>query len=357
MNDKRILSALLKKYGKEQILNVINEAFASDKLRTYDTDIRNHNRKVNAAASADRLSKMERLYKRHFDTKNFDGDTKGLGWQDRVDDPEDNRRRYMNNANEIQYNFERYILDHKFASFSDMVRYYGLNDIPWSDVKDADFREMDKVEAKKLARNPRWGQFIIFWERHNGTIYAISRGSTVVYCNSSRAGHFNDIKVKDLVDNDNVARAFVLDISKTAYKRNDKKADRRAARDGMIDRNKETNDRIRQENIARYKRIIAQNNVNRFDMVDKNVRIAVKNSAKFFADSDDMKLVFKLNKLVEALLVEYESFCNVRDELKRLNSIDDKSFYGGRGDQYNTKLKGKVNQIDDIIERINNLLA
>lgn len=335
----------------------INEAFASDKLRTYDTDIRNHNRKVNAAAAADRLSKMERLYKRHFDTKNFDGDTEGLGWQDRVDDPEDNRRRYMNNANEIQYDFERYILDHKFASFSDMVTYYGLNDIPWSDVKDADFREMDKVEAKKLARNPRWGQFIIFWERHNGTIYAISRGSTVVYCSSVRPGRCNDIKVKDLVDNNNVARAFVLDISKTAYRRNAKRADRRAARDGMIDRNKETNDRIRQENIARYKRIIAQNSVNRFDMVDKNVRTAIKNSAKFFTDSDDMKLVFKLNKLVETLLVEYESFCNVRDGLKRLNSIDDKSFYGGRGDQYNTTLKGKVNQIDDIIERINNLLA
>ena len=125
----------------------------------------------------------------------------------------------------------------------------------------------------------------------------------------------------------------------------------------MIDRNEATNDQIRSENIARYKRIIAQNHIEKFDKVDKDVRAAIKNSAKFFTDSDDMKSVFKLNKLIEKLLVYYESFCHNRDRLKNLSSDSDKSQWSFNADDYNYVLSEKISNINDVIKEINTLLA
>lgn len=357
MKDRDILQKLVTKYGKDVVLDTINEAFSSDKLQGYASKIKKHNREVNDKAKADRLSKMNRLAKRHFDPEGFDGDTRDLGWRDRHDDPKENRKNYEENIRHISYDFDRYIRDHKLDSFKSMMYRYGLGDIDWAEVKDTDFGEMDKYDAKRLARNPRWNQYILFWERHDGSIYAISRGSVVVYVKRPIGFYRDEAKIKDLVDNSNVARVFCLDISKIEKLRDKKQTDRRVARDGMIDRNEATNDQIRYENISRYKRIIAQNHIDKFDKVDKDVRTAIKNSAKFFTDSDDMKAVFKLNKLIEKLLVYYESFCYNRDRLKNLNSYSDKSRWSYNANDYNSALSAKISEINDVIEEINTLLA
>lgn len=357
MSDRKILNNLLEKYGKDELLNVINEAFSSDKLQGYASRIKKHNNEIENKAKSDRLSKMDRLYKRHYDVANFDGDTRDLGWRDRHDDPEENRKRYEENARHISYDFDSYIRNHKLDSFKSMMHRYGLGDIDWAEVKDADFGEMDKYDAKRLARNPRWNQYILFWERHDGSIYAISRGSVVVYV--KRSGYFKDeVKIKDLVDNNNVAKVFVLDISKTGKTRDSKQANRRSARHGMLDRNEETNDMIRRENIARYRRIIAQNHIDKFDKVDNDVRSAIRRSSKAFDFVDaDLKMIFKLNKTIERLLVEYESFCKDRDRLNNLTSRDDKSYYGWSAKELNNELKGKTDIINETIETINNLLS
>lgn len=357
MKDRDILQKLVTKYGKDVVLDTINEAFSSDKLQGYASGIKKHNNGIENKAKSDRLSKMDRLYKRHYDVDNFDGDTRDLGWRDRHDDPEENRKRYEENARYISYDFDSYIRDHKLDSFKVMMNRYGLGDIDWSEVKDADFGEMDKYDAKRLARNPRWNQYILFWERHDGSIYAISRGSVVVYVKRPIGFYRDEPKIKDLVDNSNVARVFCLDISKIEKLRDKKQTDRRVARNGMIDRNEATNDQIRYENIARYKRIIAQNHIDKFDKVDKDVRTAIKTSAKFFTDSDDMKSVFKLNKLIERLLVYYESFCYNRDRLNNLSSASDKSRWNYNADDYNSALSAKISDINDVIEEINTLLA
>ena len=78
MNDKMLLNNLVKKYGKDKVLEVVNEAFKSDRMRNYDDKIRKHNKGITDKAKADRMSRMDRLYKKYYDPENFDGDNSNL---------------------------------------------------------------------------------------------------------------------------------------------------------------------------------------------------------------------------------------------------------------------------------------
>ena len=344
MNDKRILSALVEKYGKDKVLEVVNEAFKSDRMRNYDDRIRKHNKGIADKASADRLSRMDRLYKKYYDPDNFDGDNNYLDYNVRSDNPETNRRRYENGASDIQYAFDRFMRDNKIDSLHSILNKYGLNYIDWHNVSDEDFIQVDKSKIRKYTRS--WN-FVVFWEDRDGNIFAITREKSILYIRRSlrTKGSWNtdNTKIKDLIEDGNVGGAIVLDVSK--FDTSSLKASRSNARRDMIDRTKNQNEQIRQKNINRYKRIIAQNNISKFDVIDKDVRNAVKNFAAFTSTDDaDLNVVLKANKLVSELLTYYANFTDHRNDLKKSSSADDTNGYYitgnyGTGDYHNEKVK------------------
>lgn len=343
MNDKRILSALVEKYGKDKVLEVVNEAFKSDRMHNYDDRIRKHNKGIADKAKADRLSRMDRLYKKYYDPENFDGDNSDLDYNTRSDNPETNRRRYENGASDIQYAFNNFMRDNKIDSLHSILNKYGLNYIDWHNVSDEDFIQVDKSKIRKYTRS--WN-FVVFWEDRDGNIFAITREKSILYIRRSlrTKGSWNtdNTKIKDLIEDGNVGGAIVLDISK--FDTSSLKTSRSNARRGMIDRTKSQNDLIRKENINRYRRIIAQNNISKFDVIDKDVRNAVKKFATFTSNDDaDLNIVLKANKLVGELLSYYANFTEHRADLKKSSSADDNTGYPygnyGTGDYHNEKVK------------------
>lgn len=359
MNDKRILGALLEKYGKDKVLEVVNEAFKSDRMRNYDDRIRKHNKGIADKAKADRLSRMDRLYKKYYDPKNFDGNNNYLDYNVRSDDPEINRRRYENGASDIQYAFNNFMRDNKINSLHSILNKYGLNYIDWHNVSDEDFIQVDKSKVRKYTRD--WN-YVVFWEDKNDNIFAITREKSILYIRRSLKTkgrwHSDNTKIKDLIEDGNVGGAIVLDVSK--FDTSSLKTSRSNARYGMIDRTPQQNDRIRIENINRYKRIIAQNNISKFDVIDKDVRNAVKKFATFTSNDDaDLNVVFKANKLVGELLSYYADFTEHRRDLKKSSSTNDNTGHFsnyGTGDYHNEKVKRFSALILQTIKKLNEVI-
>ena len=360
MNDRIILSTLLKKYGKDKVLEVVNEAFKSDRMRNYDDKIRKYNKGIADKAKADRLSRMDRLYKKYYDPENFDGDNNYLDYNVRSDDPETNRRRYEYGASDIQYAFDRFMRDNKIDSLHSILNRYGLNFIDWHNVSDEDFIQVDKSKIRKYTRS--WN-FVVFWENRDGNIFAITRDKNVLYITRSlrTKGRWNtdNTKIKDLIEDGNVGGAIVLDVSK--FDTSSLKTSRSNARRGMIDRTESQNDLIRKENINRYKRIIAQNNISKFDIIDKDVRAAVKKFAVFTSNDDaDLNIVRKANKLVDELLTYYADFTEHRNDLKNSSSDDDSAGYiggySGTGEYHNEKVKRFSALILQTLKKLNEII-
>lgn len=360
MSDRKILNNLLEKYGKDELLNVINEAFKSDRMRNYDDKIRKHNRGITDKAKADRLSRMDRLYKKYYDPENFDGDNNYLDYNVRSDNPETNRRRYETAASDIQYAFDRFMRDNKIDSLHSILNRYGLNFIDWHNVSDEDFIQVDKSKVRKYTRS--WN-FVVFWEYHDGNIFAITREKNVLYITRSlrTKGRWNtdNTKIKDLIEDGNVGGAIVLDVSK--FDTSSLKTSRSNARRGMIDRTESQNDLIRKENINRYRRIIAQNNISKFDVIDRDVRSAVKKFAAFTSNDDaDLNIVLKANKLVGELLSYYANFTEHRADLKKSSSADDNTGYPygnyGTGEYHNEKVKHFSELIRQTLKKLNEII-
>ncbi len=360
MNDKMLLNNLVKKYGKDKVLEVVNEAFKSDRMRNYDDKIRKHNKGITDKAKSDRMSRMDRLYKKYYDPENFDGDNSDLDYNDRSDNPETNRRRYETTASNIQYAFDRFMKDNKIDSLHNILNKYGVNYIDWHNVSDEDFIQVDKSKIRKYTRG--WN-FIVFWEDRNGDIFAITRDNNVLYIRRSlRKGRYNadKTKIKDLIEDSNVSGAIVLDASK--YDTSSLRRSREDARHGMIDRTKNQNEQIRQQNINRYKRIIAQNNISKFDVIDKDVRSAVKNFALFTSNDDaDLNVVLKANELIGELLKYYANFTAHRRYLKKASSADDNTGYYiignfGTGDYHNEKVKHFSTLIRQTLKKLDALI-
>lgn len=361
MNDRKILNNLLEKYGKDELLNVINEAFKSDRMRNYDDRIRKHNKGIADKAKADRLSRMDRLYKKYYDPENFDGDNSDLDYYNTIsDDPETNRYRYEHAAHDIQYKFNEFMRKNKITSLNSILKKYVLTYIDWSNVSDEDFIQIDKSKIRKYTRS--WN-FVVFWEDHNGDIFAITREKHVLYIRKSLKvkGRYNDdnTKIKDLIEDGNVGGAIVLDVSK--FDTRSLKASREDARRGMIDRTEGQNERIRKENINRYRRIIAQNNISKFDVIDRDVRSAVKKFAAFTSNDDaDLNIVLKANKLVGELLSYYANFTEHRADLKKSSSANDDIGYPygnyGTGEYHNEKVKHFSELIRQTLEKLNEII-
>ena len=358
-SDKATLDNLVEKYGKTEILKKIDEAFSSSKLQNYDAAIRKNNRDVEAKAQNDRREKMDRLYKQHYDRKNFEGPR--VGYYDYVeDDAERNRRYYEWNAKDVQDNFKKFITKNKLESLNSLLKKYGLHTIDWSNVQDDDFGETTKERARKFARNNYYGVYILFWEDSDGRIFAITSGTNVLHVRYPLRvkGKWNtdDTKVKDLIEDPNVETVYVLNVGDHYKNWSNKRLERNTAKSGMQNRTASENDNIRNENINRYKRIIAQNNISKFDIIDKTVRKAVKDAATYYSlDDANLNVVFKIGKKVEAMLSQYSEFCRVRSQVKSADSTNDSRWYGNV-DFYNNKLKGMEKLIDDIVNDIYELL-
>lgn len=368
MADRQILENLINKYGKDVILKTVNEAFKSDVMRKFDNGIRRKNAQVKDDAFKQRHDKMGRLYKKHFDSSSDDMDMRfdhDLGY---YGEPGDNsRENYEKNAQYIQRDFESYIRKNSVDSLNTVLKGFGFYDIDWFNITNDDFIEVPKNKVRKYTRGAEWDNYIVFWVDTDDEIFAVSRGTDVKYVKRPlrRSGKWNTdaTKVIDLIDSENVEKTLVLtNLSKFHNERVNKSIARSNARKDVVERTAAYNEAIRKTNIARYKRIIAQNNINKFDAVDRSVRAALKRVSDYYLKDDcDFSVVRNANKIIDRILTSYESFCDNRETVKKGDSYHDnyaKHFTSfGTTEHYNQEMKKFADIISDEIVKLNELLA
>lgn len=368
MADRHLLKMLIDKYGKDIVLEQVNEAFNSDVMRKFDAGIRRKNAQVKDDAIKQRHDKMGRLYKKHFDSSRDDMDMRfdhDLGC---YGEPGDNsRENYEKNAQYIQRDFESYIRNNSVDSLNTILKGFGFYDIDWHNITNDDFIEVPKNKVRKYTRGAEWDNYIVFWVDDNDEIFAVSRGTDVKYTKRAlrREGRrsFDATKVIDLIDAPNVEKTLVLtNLSKFRNERVNKSVARHDARKGVVERTDAYNEEVRKLNLARYKRIIAQNNVNKFDAVDNDVRGAVRRLADYcLMDDCDFSVVRNANKLIDEILSSYEKFCDNRATVKKGDSTYDgyaRHFASyGTTDYYNREMKNFANMISDKIAKLNTLLG
>lgn len=365
MADRQILKQLINKYGKNTILNYVNEAFQSSVMRKFDDGIRSQNAEVRKTAYKARADKMDRLYRKHFDKSAADEpfNSYELGFYGKPGDMD--RESYEKNAQYIQRDFEYYMRDHSVEALNKVLERYGMYDIDWYSITDEDFIEVPKNKIRKYAKDAEFDNYIVFWIDDEDKIFAVSRGTRVAYIRKSlrTRGRFNAeaTKIKDLIESSITEKALVLtNVEKFRKNRIQKHIDRDNSRKGSVERTEAYNNMVRRENIARYERIIAQNNINKFDKVDTDVRAAVRSLADYcLGDDCDFDVVQKANKLIDTILTYYANFCKNRKDVKSSDENSDKTagYYSfGTARYYNDKMKGYVDLIYDEIKNLNELL-
>ena len=363
MKDRNILKSLLEKYGKDELINAVNEAFKSSKLLNYTDAVKKHNKAVIDKAAADRKERVEKLNRKYFDPSNYEGDdayTKRYFYDYDPEDEVSKRRRYDWSIESIKRDFNSFIDNGKLEELNKYFNRYGFNSVDWSQVTDEDFVEIDKSQARKYARDTRWSEFILFWEDEAGKVFAVSRGTTVLYTIESlrvkgRWG-VDNTKIKDLIESPKTVKVFALNVQKHDATRNEKEIQRKLNRHGRMLRTEDENKEIRNQNIKRYKRIIAQNNIEKFDVIDKTVRKTVKDCATYYLEDDsDLNTVKKIGSEVDKLLVFYANFCDNRNKVKSADTKSDTSRWASAS-EYNRNVKKFANYINDQVNKIYEML-
>lgn len=357
INDKKILKNLVEKYGKDEVLNTINEAFKSSQLSKFAKSIKDERREAKAAADARRLERNDKAYRYHYNGEDVEMDQFFYG-MNRDNKGAGDKDAYLRTGQDIQRSYEREIHD-IIPSLNTLFDTYGGNFIKWSEIEDTDFAGPFEPEyAGKYTRDTYNMTKVIFWILKNGRVAAITTGKNVIYARdmfkgwsgSRRRGSYS-ANPKDLAKDDRIDSAYVINLKGKSDLTNRYKmhSDRLLSRRDMIENTPEQNAQIVKNNIERYKRIIAKNKLTQYDEIDKSVRNAIKDIAKYISlDDSNLKVVFKLNKQVQTLLSFYDDFLYYKKNIETMSGSD-----ASWNQRY---IKENAANIKSVISDINKLL-
>ena len=355
-NDKRILRNLVAKYGKEEVLNTINEAFKSSQLNKFAKSIKDERREEKAGADARRMERNDKAYRFHYKGEDVDMDKYFFGMDSRNQGTA-NKDAYLRTGEDVQREYERELRD-IIPSLDDLFDKYGANFIKWSEIEDTDFDgPFEPQYAGKYTRDSYNMQKVVFWVFKDGRVAAISTGKNVIYARdmfksfSGGRRSIYGVAAKDLATDNRIDKVYVINLKGKSdltdrYALHNKRV---LSRRDRIENTPEQNEQIVKDNIERYKRIIAKNNLSKYDAVDKSVRNTIKDIAKYISlDDSDLKIVYKLNKKIEEMLSAYDMFLYYKKDIETMSGSD-ASWNQREIINYTTKIKSTINDINKLI--------
>ena len=188
----------------------------------------------------------------------------------------------------------------KNKTYNDYKRQlFGYHDIKWDELDSSNVKEFNKIDndALKAARNIIAGNngFILLKDYNGQYKSMINNDKSVLYFKKATFSYglgpvfFNKQTSTDLISMVKNADSMVIvkwdDSSgeSAVYKL---RRDRRDSRDGMVFNTPEYYERVAEENIERYKKIIAKNrangiNVKEFEQIDSDVELIVQKALEF----------------------------------------------------------------------------
>jgi len=354
--DKQILKTLIEKYGKKELNSYINEAFKSDILRSIDKSNKEKNERIRRAADDARNARVQRANKFHYDGEDgldnqsaheylwgMDSRFKGKG----------DRDAYMRTTDDISRMYKRDLEKIK-PNIKLLFNKYGANDIKWSEVTDNDFISLTPAAARKYTRDNYRDKFILFWiDKENG-LYAITNGKVVAWTIKELDDWKHGSKVSDIASYGDALKVYVLRINGDNDPINGRVKQhgaRELNRRDSIENTPQQNARIAAQNVERYKRIIAENNLTKFDSVDKDVRNMVKASGVYISQDDaDLNVVVTLGTRIKEMLSYYSEFLRLK------NYVGDKKQLWYSADELNNRLNSQKLKINDVIKVIKQLI-
>lgn len=334
-SDKILLENLVSKYGKNELVDIVkkyqtNEAFSSNIIRDMKRRHEEHNKAVKKDAFDERNRRINALNRYSYgkdDAARDEIGTYNRGW---IKDKEGNldRREYDRAAQNIQDDAMDKIEKGKVDDIKKFLsnEYSNGSQVQWDKVTDDDITFYSKDNISKVRKFINDGNYYVIFINNNDFAVAYSNGlGSIRNCSYDYGRRHGEVKFIDIKEDSRIKGAYVVDISNLSTY--DMRAERSRRQDGILENTPEQNARIAKNNIERYKKIIASNNISQFDKVDTDVKAAFKamlekmaeynlNSKEYREITDIQYKINNLSKLINELLENYRWFANYRNDLK-----------------------------------------
>ena len=334
-SDKILLENLVSKYGKNELVNIVkkyqtNEAFGSNIIRDMKRRHEEHNKAVKKDAFAERNRRIDALNRYSYgkdDAAKGEIGTYNTGW---IKDKEGklDREEYEIAANNIQSDALDKIRRGKvddIINFLSNGKYSGGTKVQWDKVTDDDITFYSKDNISKVRKFTNNGNYYVIFINNNDFAVAYSNGLGIRNCVYNYGRRGNEVKFNDIKTDYRIKGAYVVDI--TNLSTYDMHAERSRRQAGRLENTPEQNAQIAKNNIERYKKIIASNNISQLDKVDTDVKatfkVMLEKMAEYNLNSEDYREISnvqykinKLSKLINELLEKYRWFASYRNDLK-----------------------------------------
>lgn len=335
-SDKILLENLVSKYGKNELVDIVkkyqtNEAFGSNIIRDMKRRHEEHNKAVKKDAFDERNRRINALNRYSYgkdDAARDEIGTYNRGW---IKDKEGNldRREYDRAAQDIQRDALDKIRKGKvddIINFLSNGKYSSGTKVQWDKVTDDDITFYSKDNISKVRKFINNGNYYVIFINNNDFAVAYSNGlGSIRNCAYSYGRRHGEVKFIDIKEDPRIKGAYVIDISNLSTY--DMRAERSNRQYGRLENTPEQNAQIAKNNIERYKKIIASNNISQFDKVDTDVKATFKamleKMAEYNLNSEDYREIsnvqYKINnlsKLINELLENYRWFASYRNDLK-----------------------------------------
>lgn len=343
-SDKILLENLVSKYGKNELIDIVkkyqtNEAFGSNIIRDMKRRHEEHNKAVKKDAFDERNRRINALNRYSYGKDDAARDEIGTYNRSWIKDKEGNldRAEYDRAARDIQRDAENKIRNGKVDDIKKFLsnEYSSGTKVQWDKVTDDDITFYSKDNISKVRKFINDGNYYVIFVNNKDFAVAYSNGlGSIRNCAYSYGRSHGEVKFIDIKNDSRIKGAYVVDI--TNLSTYDIHAERSRRQDGRLENTPEQNAKIAKNNIERYKKIIASNNISQFDKVDTDVKAAFKamleKMAEYNLNSEDYREISnvqykinKLSKLINELLENYRWFANYRNDLKNKsgwNSVD-----------------------------------
>lgn len=345
-SDKILLENLVSKYGKNELIDIVkkyqtNEAFGSSIIRDMKRRHEEHNKAVKKSAFDERNRRIDALNRYAYgkdDAARDEIGTYNRGW---IKDKEGklDRKQYDFAADDIQRDAEDKIRKGKvddIINFLSSGKYPGGTSVQWDKVTDDDITFYSKDNISKVRKFTNNKDYYVIFINNKDFAVAYSNGlGSIRNCSYDYGRRHGEVKFIDIKNDPRIKGAYVVDITNlSARNMQDERSLRQSRR---LENTPEQNAQIAKNNIERYKKIIASNNISQFDKVDTDVKATFKlmlekmaeynlNSEDFRGISDIQTKINNISKLINELLEKYRWFANYRNDLKNKSgwgSVDD----------------------------------
>ena len=334
-SDKILLENLVSKYGKNELVDIVkkyqtNEAFGSNIIRDMKRRHEEHNKAVKKDAFDERNRRINALNRYSYgkdDAAKGEIGTYNTGW---IKDKEGklDREEYEIAASRIQDDAMDKIRRGKVDDIKKFLsnEYSRGSKVQWDKVTDDDITFYSKDDISKVRKFTNNGNYYVIFINNNDFAVAYSNGlGTIRNCAYSYGRRHGEVKFIDIKEDPRIKGAYVIDISNLSTY--DMRAERSNRQYGRLENTPKQNAQIAKNNIERYKKIIASNNISQFDKVDTDVKATFKamlekmaeynlNSEDYSEISNVQYKINKLSKLINELLENYRWFANYRNDLK-----------------------------------------